>query len=110
MLFKNQLIPGSPKTEYPKSKQKSKSILKREPCDKTPLHERKPKIKSTVTFDLERFANMQICDADMEMKLSLYASHREYQDEIISEITDLLKRYHMNEENLSLIFKNLNKK
>lgn len=125
MLFQNQIIPGNPKTEYPKLKPRFKSMIPRrtfietikppptkpfktKPNTDSPL-KHKNIYKTTVNFDLEKFADMQICDAEVELRLSLYRDHRRYQDEIVMEITELIKSYHSNEHNLSLILKNISK-
>jgi hypothetical protein len=128
MLFQNQIIPGNPNTEYPKLKTKPRKSLiprrssietikplttpakpiKTKPTADSPL-KHKNKVKTTITFDLEKFADMEICDSEVELRLSLYRDHRRYQDEIIMEVTELIKFYHSNEHNLSLILKNISK-
>jgi len=62
--------------------------------------------RSTPNKSLVDFTKLTIQDEDEHVKNTLYSTHRNYQNEIIDDIADLINRYDSNERNLNIIIKN----
>lgn len=62
--------------------------------------------KQTPNRKLVDFAKLSIEDEDEKVQNTLYKTHRNYQNEIIDDIADLIHRYDSNERNLNIIIKN----
>jgi hypothetical protein len=70
----------------------------------TPTPASKHSIKQNA--QLADFTKLSIEDQDEQVKNTLYSTHRNYQNEIIDDIADLIHRYDSNERNLNIIIKN----
>jgi hypothetical protein len=98
-----------PPTILPKSINRSKIPLtprqqKQEDRNITPTPSSKHSIKQNA--QLADFTKLTVQDEDEMVQNTLYRTHRNYQNEIIDDIADLINRYDSNERNLNIIIKN----